>query len=85
MKDIEDTPVDVLRQIKPDWEAVPFVDISVTDDWLCPEGSTEVFTRLWYGMQSSCDCSEVCTDLTRDTNARCGAFSYEFHVGEPCE
>ena len=47
---VSDTPVDFLRQITTDWTAVPFIDISVTTDTTCPTGSTEVFTRPWYGI-----------------------------------
>lgn len=47
---MSDTPVDYLRQITTDWTAVPFIDITVTSDTTCPTGSTEVFTRPWFGI-----------------------------------
>ena len=47
---MSDTPVDYLRQITTDWTAVPFVDITVTTATTCPTGSTEVYSRPWYGI-----------------------------------
>ena len=38
--DMEDPKTDYLRQIASDWTQVPFVDISVTSDWVCPNKET---------------------------------------------
>ena len=80
---IVDTQIDVLKQIRPDWETVPFVDISVTDDWVCPKGTTEVFTRVWYGMKSGCDCLDICTEA-QSPETKCGPRSHTFIVDEEC-
>ena len=50
LNDIKDPATDYLTQILFDWSTVPFVNITVTSEWTCPEGQSEVFTRPWYGM-----------------------------------
>ena len=50
------SPTDYLYQISRDWNTTPFVSLSVTEDFVCPEGQTEVFSRAWFGMQVACDC-----------------------------
>ena len=82
MKGVEDTQINVLRQIRPDWETVPFVDITVTDAWSCPAGTTEVFTRVWFGLQRSCDCLGICTS---GNEGSCGSYSYTLTQGSSCE
>ena len=56
---VEDVPIDYLRQIKQDWTREPFTDIVVTEEWQCPAGYSEVFTRPWYGIKQACDCLGV--------------------------
>ena len=50
LEKIEDTPTDVIKQIRTDWTQVPFVEVQVTNDWYCPSGWTEIFSRPWYGI-----------------------------------
>ena len=48
---INDPPTDYFLQVKYDWDTIPFTELTVTDEWVCPEGQTEIFTHPWYGMK----------------------------------
>ena len=50
LNNIEDPATEYLNQILIDWSTVPFVDVMVTNEWTCPDGQSEVFTRPWYGI-----------------------------------
>ena len=45
-----------LSQVAVDWQTVPFVDIMVTEETTCPEGTELVLSRDWYGLYQGCDC-----------------------------
>ena len=45
-----------LMQVVVDWQTVPFVNIAVTEQTTCPEGTELVLSRDWYGLYQGCDC-----------------------------
>ena len=42
-------PTDFINQVVKDWNTVPFIDILVTSESFCPNGTDLVFARPWYG------------------------------------
>ena len=69
-------PTSYVNQIKTDWETQPFIDITVTDNYYCPTGSVEIYTRVWYGQKLACDClntrgcygESYCNKMNYDTS-----------------
>jgi len=63
-------PTDYLNQVVKDWETVPLIDLVVTKESSCPEGTELVLKRDWYGIQLSCDCLNIYSGwiYTFDTN-----------------
>ena len=48
---INDPPTDYFLQVKYDWDIIPFIELTVTDEWVCPDGQIDVYTHPWYGMK----------------------------------
>ena len=71
LKSYDDPSADYLFQITEDWTKSPYVSLSVTTDWFCPKGETEVFTRAWYGMNMACYCFDKTPKF--DTGEKCTA------------
>ena len=61
LNNIEDTPVDFIRQITTDWTATPYVGIQVTTNTYCPDGYESIYSRPWYGIAAACDCLHWCS------------------------
>ena len=61
---------------------MPFVDVKVTNDWFCPEGWTEIFSRPWYGIKAGCDCQNKCCS---DNDDNYYGWCNEFGVGSACD
>ena len=55
LQEISEPSTDIFYQIRADWTQVPFVAVSVVNDWTCPDGQTEIFSRPWYGITAGCD------------------------------
>ena len=49
-------PTDFVNQVAEDWQTIPFVNITITDDWNCPEDQDLVFKRIFYGTRQACFC-----------------------------
>ena len=78
----ENTPTNVQYQIRADWDTVPFVDVTITTEWICPDGSTEIFSRPWYGIQGACDCTGLsCSDGEDGTDDGSG----QMNLGQECK
>ena len=50
-------PTDFVNQVAADWQTVPFVNITITDDFKCANDTELVFNRMWYGTRQGCYCS----------------------------
>ena len=72
-------PTNYINQIVDDWSVQPFTDIMVTEDFLCPEGWSEVYERVWYGQDIACDCLQT-------TRYRCTteSFCHKMVIGDTC-
>ena len=38
LSNVSDPPTDYFEQVRTDWDTIPFVELSVTEDWVCPAG-----------------------------------------------
>jgi len=73
--DLTQHPTSYLNQVVYDWQTVPFVNITVTDETSCPENTDLVIQRDWYGMQVACDCLFVWDyDISTDNEMVLGAY-----------
>ena len=69
LQDLSEPSTDIFYQIRADWTQVPFFAVSITNDWTCPDGQTEIFSRPWYGITAGCDCLDYCCIDKKDKNA----------------
>ena len=68
-------PTNYLNQVVYDWQTVPFVNITVTDETSCPKDTELVLQRDWYGMQLACDCLFVWDyDISTDNEMVLGTY-----------
>ena len=82
LQDLELTAQDLgyVNQLVDDWTVQPFTQIQMTDDYYCPDGWTEVYERVWYGLTIACDCEGVKkAKCSGDKNSEvvCGDFNYD--------
>jgi len=44
----------VIEQVPADWDAVPFVDVTVSDFGVCSYGQSPIFEKKWGGLLEGC-------------------------------